>query len=157
MNSIYKDCKEVLSERHYRKWGYVVREEVLSGEEYGASEMTIKVAYTPTGEYIGDSKTAYRLCAKFGIKPEKSDSSHNVCSIGFSEINQKWYGWSHRAIYGFAPGDEVKEGDCCASSGWTEEYLAEHPEEDTSLPVGFVAKDFDDAKKMAVAFAESVS
>ena len=51
----------------------------------------------------------------------------------------------------------VKEGDCCASSGWTEEYLREHPEEDKSLPVGFKAKTLEDAKKMATAFAESVS
>ena len=45
----------------------------------------------------------------------------------------------------------------CASPGWTEEYLAEHPEADTSLPVGFKAKNLNGAKRMAIAFAESVS
>ena len=66
-------------------------------------------------------------------------------------------GPSHRAIQGFAVGDAVKEGDLCASSGWTDEYLAEHPEADTSLPVGFVAHTLPDCQTMASAFAESVS
>ena len=89
---------------------------------------------------------------KRGIVPE----DHKL-SIGFCEQEQKWYGWSHRAIYGFGVGDVVKEGDCTATSGWTDEYLAEHPEEDLSLPVGFKAETLDDAKRMAIAFAESVS
>ncbi len=78
-------------------------------------------------------------------------------SIGFSEKEQKWYGWSHRAIHGFGIGDEVEKGDVMTSSGWTPEYLKEHPEEDKSLPVGFKAKTLDDAKKMAESFAEAVS
>lgn len=41
-------------------------------------------------------------------------------------------------------------------SGWTEDYLIAHPEDDISLPVGFTAKTIDDAKQMAMAFAESV-
>ena len=32
--------------------------------------------------------------------------------VGFSHKEQKWYGWSHRAIYGFGVGSEVKRGDC---------------------------------------------
>jgi hypothetical protein len=30
-----------------------------------------------------------------------------VARIGFSEREQKWYGWSHRAIFGFGVGSEV--------------------------------------------------
>jgi len=152
--------RTILSERHYRrgdqKEGYVVRTELVSGVGDG-SDVKMKSAYTPSGDYIGDSRTAYRLCIKKGIKPEKAQADHCVCSIGFSEADQKWYGWSHRAIYGFGVGDTVKEGDCCASSGWIPEYLAEHPDEDRSLPVGFTAKSLSDARRMAVAFAESVS
>ena len=110
----------------------------------------------PEGDYIGDSVWAHRLIVKRGIKPEKADPSHNVCSIGFCEKKQKWYGWSHRAIYGFGVGDEVKEGDCAAESGWIDEYLEQHPEADKSLPVGFIAKTLDDARLMAIAFADSV-
>jgi hypothetical protein len=138
------------------KAGYEIREEVwkIEPNEPGT---TMKTAYTLSGDWIGEPKLAHWFCAVMGIKPEKAKPEHCVCSIGFCEKEQKWYGWSHRAIYGFGVGDEVKEGDCCASSGWTEEYLKEHPEEDLSLPVGFTAKTLDDCKRMAIAFAESVS
>ena len=154
----------VLSVRRY-KAGYEIRTEACSLEE-GEDETIIKFAYTvPEGHYIGSSKWAHRLIVQHGIKPEpreptclESNSGRGrTCSIGFCEQEQKWYGWSHRAICGFGLGDVVKEGDCCASSGWTEEYLAEHPEEGLSLPVGFQAKTLEDCKRMAVAFAESVS
>lgn len=32
--------------------------------------------------------------------------------IGFNPIEQKWYGWSHRAIFGFGIGSECKKGHC---------------------------------------------
>lgn len=32
--------------------------------------------------------------------------------VGFSPKENKWFGWSHRAIYGFAPGSTCKKGDC---------------------------------------------
>ena len=156
--------KKVLSTRRY-KAGYEVRTELIDGKEFECADFEIKSAYTPDGHYIGSSKDAYRLCKLRGIKPQprlpKKPEANNgrgrTCSIGFCEREQKWYGWSHRAISGFGIGAEVVKGDCCASSGWTDEYLKEHPEEDLSLPVGFVATSLDDAKRMAIAFAESVS
>ena len=170
------DNKVVLATRHY-KIGYVVKEELVQTnfEAVPMSEpvdadmwelidiitskehIIVKSAYTPNGDYIGDSKWAHYLIAKHGIKPEKANPTHNVCSIGFCEKEQKWYGWSHRAIYGFGVGSKVEEGDCCASSGYTKEYLEEHPDDDLSLPVGFIAKDLIDAKRMSMAFASSVS
>lgn len=116
-----------------------------------------EVAYNPDGAYIGNLKVAKMLCEERGIAPELIPPDMNVCSIGFCKKEQKWYGWSHRAIHGFSIGDVVKEGDCCALSGWTDDYLANHPEADLSLPIGFKAKTLDDAKRMAIAFAESVS
>ena len=66
------------------------------------SDIIVKSAYTPNGDYIGNSEVAHFLCVKKGIKPEKiSPSNNKVCSIGFCEAEQKWYGWSHRAIFGF--------------------------------------------------------
>ena len=147
--------KKVLSERHY-KVGYVVRTELVDGKEFGMDDFEMKSAYTPSGDYIGNPKDARFLVAKKGISPERRTPDSNVCSIGFNEEEQKWYGWSHRAIFGFSIGDIVKEGDCCATSGWTDEYLATHTDEEV-LPVGFEAKNLDDAKKMAIAFAASVS
>ena len=148
--------KKLLKVRKY-KIGYEVRTELLNEKMTGNSDLTMKSAYNNKGDYIGSSRTAYRLCFNYGILPEKIDPEHNVCSIGFSKKNNKWYGWSHRTLYGFKIGDTVKKGDCCASSGSIEEYLKEHPEEDTSLPIGFEAKTLEDCKKMAIAFAHSVS
>lgn len=148
------DVKKVMRVRAY-KAGYIVEHALISGVG-GAPDFAMQVALTPSGDYIGTSLQAYRLCYKYGIKPEKADPSDQVCSIGWSEKNQMWYGWSHRAIHGFKVGDAVSEGDCTASSGVTEEYLKEHPEADKSLPVGFTAHTLEDAKRMAIAFADSV-
>ena len=75
---------------------------------------------------------------KHGIK-KQTIPGHKVQSIGFSEEEQKWYGWSHRAIYGFGVGSKVKKGDCAYNGKeWT-------------------AKNLEDAKKMAIDFAEAVS
>ena len=32
--------------------------------------------------------------------------------VGFSPLDGQWYGWSHRAIYGFKVGSTCKKGDC---------------------------------------------
>ena len=113
--------------------------------------------YNNHGKYIGDHDNFKKLVIDRGILPEVYRSRNNVCSIGKSEKDGKWYGWSHRAIFGFKIGDAVKEGDCCASSGYTEEYLKEHGPDEFVLPVGFIAKTEADTKKMAIAFAASVS
>lgn len=148
---------EVVQVRRY-KVGYEVRTEHIPAGESGCDEaFDTRSAYTPEGHYIGDPKTARHLIVKMGIKPEPANGGAGPCSIGFNAEEQRWYGWSHRAICGFSIGDVAEEGDCVCSSGWTDEYLAEHPEEDTSLPMGFEAKTTDDAKRMAIAFAESVS
>ena len=117
--------------------------------------MRMFVFYNDEGKYIGDMKSFKSLVIDKEIVPETFDDG-NVCSIGKSLKDGKWYGWSHRARYGFGLGDTVKEGDCCASSGWTEEYLETHPDP-YILPVGFEAKNEGDCKKMAMAFANSVS
>jgi len=55
--------------------------------------------------------------------------------------NGKWYGWSHRAVYGFGIGDKIKKGD----SGY--EYLNKE----------YTIKTDDQAKEAAINFADSVS
>lgn len=66
-------------------------------------------AYTPSGGYIGDESFAKQL-EEMGIAAETRDG-WEVCSIGFCEREQKWYGWSHRAMCGFGIGSTVKRGD----------------------------------------------
>jgi len=101
---------KVVRERRYRS-GYILRDEVwkFNGEE----TLMERVAYNPSGDYIGDSKEAYFLCSRKGISPEKSDPGHCVCSIGYSTKDKKWYGWSHRAICGFKIGDMLYEEGAC--------------------------------------------
>lgn len=81
---------------------------------------------------------------KHGIDPQKIDSSHNVDSIGWSEKEQKWYGWSHRAIYGFKIGDKSSQGKVGYQTLKDKRWPTE-------------AKTKEDCKKMAIAFAEEIS
>ena len=149
--------KEIRKRRNY-KVGYYTQEELIDGSDHGGTDCWVRAAYTSEDLYLGDKGMAHFLCAKKGIRHfEQASEDHNICSIGFHTEEQKWYGWSHRAIFGFEIGSIVKEGDTVTETGWTEEYLAEHPEEDTRLPVGFTAQTLDDAKKMAITFAGAVS
>lgn len=103
--------KELLKTRKYQA-GYEVRDELWWFGEDESHKVLIKSAYTPNGDYIGDSKWAYRLCKVRGVKPEKSQPGHSVCLIGFCEERQTWAGWSHRAYHEFGVGSKVKKGDC---------------------------------------------
>ena len=132
--------RKILNIRFY-KIGYEVREEVVDGKEFGCDDFTIKSSYNYNGDYIGDTKTAYRLCVKRGILPQKRTIKSNVCSIGYSQKDGKWYGWSHRAIFGFKIGSKCKKGHC--------HYTKSKGE--------WVAKTIEDAKQMAMDFSEGVS
>lgn len=94
------------------KAGYEVWDEIWRTSETDNSPLPMRSAYTPDGSYIGDTRTAYRLCLLRGIAPEKRSEDHVVCSIGFCEREQKWFGWSHRALFGFGVGSQVVKGDC---------------------------------------------
>jgi hypothetical protein len=148
--------KTILSKRNY-KAGYVVIKGIVDGSAWEMDDYEMNHAETPDGHYIGPSKFAYRLCKTWGIKPELMTPTSNVCSIGFCEKDQKWFGWSHRAMFGFDIGAVAEQGDIVTQSGWTDEYLALHPEADDRLPVGYTATNLDEAKTMAIAFASSVS
>jgi len=143
---------EGLGSKILAEYKIVVENFTPSGDERDA--VTMWSVYTKEGKYVGTLEDMKCYKDK-GILPETYDNN-NICSIGKSIKDGKWYGWSHRARYGFKIGDTVKEGDCCATSGWTDEYLKEHPD-DKPLPVGFEAKTEEDCKRMAIAFAGSVS
>lgn len=49
----------------------------------------------------------------------------NSANIGFSEEEQLWYGWSHRAMYGFGIGSKVVKGDCAFSAPSLEDKIEE--------------------------------
>ncbi len=142
--------KDVLDILRNAYWYDVRWEEVPHG-----GDMWHYVYSTIDGGHVDRPEGAYRLLQNGIVDIQKMEPKNKVCSIGFHPVEQKWYGWSHRARYGFGIGDVVKEGDCCASSGWTDEYLKDHPDPYV-LPVGFEAKTLKDAKTMAKAFANSV-
>lgn len=122
-------------------FGYVIRREIWPGVEFvcpipsGASDTVAAIAaaidgrhppsemvtcYTDSGDWIGDEETAKYLCKERGIAPEHATPQPRglliPCQIGFCERDQKWYGWSHRAICGFGVGSAVKWGDCAYRS-----------------------------------------
>ena len=95
----------------------------------------------PDYYYLGDPNMAKFICKKMKLKPHLIDSSLEQqashlanltwdekakmmlsgyegiflgypASIGWSEEEKKWYGWSHRAIYGFGIGDMVTRDSC---------------------------------------------
>lgn len=134
--------KVVLSEEDRGR--YLLRVELwkMRGTPFDSDEPTrITATYNPQGHFIGDEKTAAHLCDKLGINPIKRDPSHSVCSIGRSDLDGKWYGWSHRAIYGFEPGSTCKPDDS--------HYDPERGE--------WTARNWKHAQRMARDFAESVS
>jgi len=119
-------------------------------------QFEMEIALNSKGDFIGRPATARFLVDECGIDPEKADPEHNVCTIGFCEREQKWYGWSHRARGSFGIGHVVQEGNVEAESGYTEAYLVDHPDP-LPLPVGFTCKTLDDCRRCAIAFAASVS
>lgn len=94
-------------------------------EENPYDEMTHKHAVNMEGKYIGLPDYAEMLLTKFDIHPE-TIGNNEVCSIGFSPRDNKWYGWSHRALYGFGVGSTVLKGDCGYVGATPEELIDAH-------------------------------
>jgi len=46
--------------------------------------------------------------------------------VGFSPKEGKWYGWSHRAIFGFEIGSTCKKGNCHYTASTPEEMIDDH-------------------------------
>lgn len=137
MNPNYKFATKVL-DRSPTNHGYVIRTEVwpslqakvvpmtddpdaLANQlqdmiDQASPETIMTTCYTDAGDWIGSEKIAHRLCAERGIRPIHNKplpkGALRPCSIGFCEAEQKWYGWSHRAICGFGVGSTVQKGDC---------------------------------------------
>lgn len=76
--------------------------------------------------YIGSPGWALRLL-RHGLDLETLETvpGGRTACIGFNPAEGKWYGWSHRAMYGFGVGTEVKPGDCAFVPGNREEYKDE--------------------------------
>ena len=116
---------------------------------------------TTSGHPAGSFDLIYNLHRKYGITYfGVKDLSVNVASIGFSPQNQKWYGWSHRAIHGFGIGDGMfkcwfeDEPECRYAHPGIEgcnECIYDIMEPNTKIT------DLEQAKQVAKLFAGSVS
>jgi hypothetical protein len=147
--------------------GYAVARELVT--YYGKDDRLLeqfemKSAYADSGCYLGDQGAAKLIVVKFGIVPESRSgkSNEDVCNIGFCEKEQKWYGWSHRAMYGFGIGTKVKKGDVSFLPA-TEADVPKDEYADWVLagkPLGrgeWEAKTLEDAKEMACDFAKDIA
>lgn len=91
---------------------------------------------------------------RYQITPEKKRPDVEVASIGKSAKNGKWYGWSHRAMYGFKPGERAfpkltyhSDWDSAKQSKWEKDQRAKAP----------VIKTDAEARQSAINFADWVS
>jgi hypothetical protein len=121
--------------------GFYIRDAI--GKYDSSTYFFMHSAYSKVdGSYVGTWEDAWKYQNRFGItKIQKSKPDHKVSSIGFNEKENKWYGWSHRAIHGF---------------GIQSESLEFFPDEEDKKPI-WIACTLEDAKQMAIDFAESVS
>ena len=76
--------------------------------------------------YIGDPKDAKFLAVKKGLVQlqPRLGGPGKVCSIGFCPGDGKWYGWSHRAIFGFGADDLAVSDPNLAGGIWEQAKLA---------------------------------
>ena len=81
----------------------------------GCETVTLEVAYTKEGYYVGDKQQAEFLIRKGITSQVQPRGDGTTCVVGFCPDELKWYGWSHRAIYGFGLGSHVQQGDCAFS------------------------------------------
>lgn len=86
--------------------------EMQAAVDGAPSSMVVTSGFNAHGQYIGSEETTRYLVEERGIAPEVATPSDRVCSVGFCDAEQKWYGWSHRAIFGFGIGSAIKRGDC---------------------------------------------
>lgn len=70
------------------------------------------------GSYIGHVGLEGDL--KYLIR--KGITEEVVSGLGYNPTEKKWYGWSHRAIYGFGIGSKCKKGDCGYKAKNKEDY-----------------------------------
>jgi len=145
--------KKFVSEKN--RGEYIEKTEIwkIEGDDSETGTEMHSAYSTVDDSYIGMAKFAEMLVKKKGLsKIQVADDGHQVASIAFSEENQKWSGWSHRAICSFGIGDMLFEEKF--GSELEEEVIDKMP----FIERGSVKiKELDQAKKAASNFARHVS
>ena len=93
---------KILKSRTYKNRGYrLITKQVESFGEI--QNMTFYESLN--GLYLSANKNLIKYFKDHGITHfETTYEDSIVANIGWSEPEQKWYGWSHRAIYSFGIG-----------------------------------------------------
>lgn len=94
-----------------------------------------KVAYIDKSKIEGDNEDVYyskfdnsyitRVGMEKNVKhlADREITDQLTHGVGFSPKDNKWYGWSHRAIYGFEIGSTCKKGDVHYTPATVEDAL----------------------------------
>ncbi len=90
----------------------VVEDIVQIGSKPGDTAATISIM-NKAGEYAGPAEDVRKFFDEHAIAPEMRTEDANVCTVGWSEKERKYYGWSHRATFGFGIGDKIYEPGFC--------------------------------------------
>jgi len=99
-----------------------------------------KVAYIDTIDIIGNGEMSEVYKSNFddsyithvgmedNIKylADREITDELTHGVGFSPKDNKWYGWSHRAIYGFEVGSECEKGHCHYVPKTPEDLIDDH-------------------------------
>ncbi len=107
------------------------------------------------GSYVGVPERAIRYL-RLGIRRFYTKEDGKTSCTGYSPESGKWYGWSHRAIYGFEIGYVVKGGSIVRGNGWIKGCPQYEESEKLKPPMGFVAETRYDCRYLAERFAEAV-
>jgi hypothetical protein len=70
-----------------------------------------------------DLKMYYKLGITEQLQGMPESNGDGTTCIGFNPTENKWYGWSHRAIYGFGIDSTCKQGDCHFKPGNVNEFM----------------------------------
>jgi len=89
-----------------KKVAYVDDKYEVCGETCSVHRSRFDDSYiTHVGE-LHEDVGIFRYLAEHGVTEELTHG------VGFSPSENKWYGWSQRAIYGFEIGSTCEKGDC---------------------------------------------
>ncbi len=139
------DSEEVVEEFPDR--GYKVVKQIYRFDPTcDQQEMMIARSLEDDG-YIGMDTDAEKYWKELGITRFLKGGHGDVCCVGLCPEKNKWYGWSHRAAGGYAPGETV-EDDAIVSGCFGKNS--------SPYQKGYVCKDLDDSFEMAKVYASEV-
>lgn len=132
---------EILSEEKVAPH-IVLRDERMYSTNPDINDLTMESYYNEDGVFIDCVPSGLvQVLIEYEVEPIPRDPGHHMCSIGFSKKNQKWYGWSHRGMFGFGVGHKVTVEEA----------------ERLGVEVDSVAETLDDCRTLAIQYAEMAS